>query len=336
PAACAACLPVDLGAGPGAALQCVYARAPLPATRYLVPSLELIQEVKRCYSRDGAWLDLGESTRPSAGHTWSIRCFGPLEIRHEDRLVAREAFVRQKALTLLRVLLLQGGKPIGREALCELLWPGVDLQVGSNRLHGVLHALRQVLEKSPPWQHVCLHGDGYCFRNGPSFRVDLFEFERSHAEGRRALQSADPVRAMQCFERACEWYQGELFEDEPYAEWCWSDREQCRERYLYMLKTVAELSLTQGDLEKSEGFYRRALQVGPLREDLHQGLMVCLWRQGRRTEALRQYDECARLVRQELDADPLPDTQRLVQALRKALPESNGGSQQGFSAPLRV
>ncbi|MCE7868841.1 GAF domain-containing protein [bacterium CPR1] len=303
--------------------QCLYTRSPQPMTRFLVPSLEIVQEIRRNWSTRPCCCsepDPRQPEQPKVVPEWSIRCFGPLEIRRRGRLIPREAFTRQKAITLLRLLLLQAGRPIGREALCEIFWPGASLQAGTNRLHGILHSLRQVLEAGPPWQHICHEGDGYCFRSSPGIFVDLLEFERQFREGKKALMGQEPMRALPHFEQACEVYRGDLFEDEPYAEWCWSEREQCRERFHSMLKAMAEICLERGELDRSEGHYRRALGADPLREDLHRGLILCLWRQGRRSEAFRQYDECARLVRQELDADPLPDTQQLLRAIRSADP----------------
>jgi DNA-binding SARP family transcriptional activator len=71
-----------------------------------------------------------------------------------------------------------------------------------------------------------------------------------------------------------------------------------------------------GDLERGIEQYRRALRVDPLRKELHQKLSECLWRAGRRDEALRQYRVCRDLLRHELGIGPLPETERLVERVR--------------------
>ncbi|MBM3465250.1 MAG: hypothetical protein FJX76_24415 [Armatimonadetes bacterium] len=120
---------------------------------------------------------------------------------------------------------------------------------------------------------------------------------------------------MHCYESADALYRGDLFADDPLAEWCWAERESLREDHLRLLTSLARLWSRQADRERGIACFRRVLRADPLREEAHQGLMEALWRQGRRSEALHQFDECARLLRTELDVDVLPETRRLRDAL---------------------
>ena len=68
---------------------------------------------------------------------------------------------------------------------------------------------------------------------------------------------------------------------------------------------------------------RRGLLADPLREDLHQVLIRALITLGRRPEALAQYDVCVRLLRDELAAEPLPETRRLAHLAAATVPENH-------------
>ncbi|MBI2958098.1 MAG: response regulator receiver protein, partial [Chloroflexi bacterium] len=49
----------------------------------------------------------------------------------------------------------------------------------------------------------------------------------------------------------------------------------------------------------------------------HRQLMSCLWAAGRRDEALRQFQECRRILARELDIEPLAETQALYAKINK-------------------
>ena len=64
----------------------------------------------------------------------------------DGRPVPLSRFRRFKALTLLKFLVANRGRPMPRESLMELLWPEGDPARTSGNLRVVLHALRRALE----------------------------------------------------------------------------------------------------------------------------------------------------------------------------------------------
>ena len=129
----------------------------------------------------------------------------------------------------------------------------------------------------------------------------------------REGRSSDAIAHL---ENAVALYRGDLFEDDPYADWCGLERMELQNRFLGMLMRQAELSLACGEAETGVACLRRGLLTDPFREDLHQALIQMLADLGRRKEALEQYRECERILREELGTDPLPATRRLERLLR--------------------
>ncbi len=243
-----------------------------------------------------------------------IRCFGRFQIFSDGVLLRPSNFPRRKALTALKILITRMGKPIPKDALIESLWPEGDPEAGGNRLYGVIHALRRGLESQrsaggPPF--ILTDGDSYCFNMQAPHRLDVDEFLKGVKRGEGLEARGDVGPALQAYRAAAHLYTGDFLEEERYSDWCSSEREHLRERYLALLKRIALLLAEKGDMENCVNYYRRALLADNLREETHRELMRCLWRVGRRDEALRQYRVCRGLLADELGVDPLEETEDL-------------------------
>lgn len=248
-----------------------------------------------------------------------IHCLGSFELYRQGRLVTPQLFKRRKALTLLKILLLHAGHSVPRDTLVEALWPEIDPQKGASRLYVVVHALREVLEPDSAGTDLPLivtEGDGYLFALDARCWLDLCEFQAAIRRGQQAEAIGEHKAALAAYAAGAHLYRGDLLEDEPFAEWCWLEREHLRETYLSVLQRLAGLARDAGELSRAIDVYRRALQVDSLREETHRRLIACLWAAGRRDEALRQYELLRILLRRELDAEPLPETEDLIRRIR--------------------
>ena len=248
-----------------------------------------------------------------------IRCFGSFELYLRGELIIPEMFHRRGALTLLKILLLQEGHQISRDALVEFLWPEADPEAGTNRLYVLVHALRQIVEPSEHGQHwnfICSDGDRYYFNSDGSCWLDVKEFHGYIDLGERLERVGDIEAAMDAYEAAVSLYRGDLLEEELAAEWCWEEREHLREICLVALSKLATYYVEHDFADRSIDCYRHALRIDSMREENHRGLMRALWAARRRDEALRQYDVCREILLRELEVSPLPETNKLYLLIR--------------------
>ena len=88
------------------------------------------------------------SSRPLGEPRWQIRLLG--SVAASDGVQHLERFPSRAVAALLARLALAPDRVHPREELVELLWPGVALDVGRNRLRQVLSTLKSMLE--PPGQ----------------------------------------------------------------------------------------------------------------------------------------------------------------------------------------
>lgn len=337
---CRVCLPLHVP-GLDGALRLSYASdPPSPPTRYL-SALEVMTHEAAVHLRGmpqarpsprasmPAEMEPARQAppvKPPSGHyRLDFHCFGRLHVERDGQAIDVRNFRRHSSLTLLKLLLIAAGNPVPKETICELLWPGAEASAGANRLHGVVHALRQALEpraKERQWLYICGRGDYYYFNLGSPHSVDFIDFKQLATRGRALEQSGHAADALRALEEAARLYRGDLFEDDPNPEWFSGERESLREMQVDVLTTLARLHARQPDQERAVAALRSALKLRPGREDIHQSLMRWLASWGRRKEALLQFDECAQVLREQLDADPLPETVRMrdeiVSSLRPA------------------
>ncbi|MBI2862459.1 MAG: GAF domain-containing protein [Chloroflexi bacterium] len=250
-----------------------------------------------------------------------IRCFGSFELYRDGSLITPDMVHRRKAIALLKILLTYDGRPVTKDTLIELLWPEVKPEAGAGRLYVLVHELRRLVE--PPrhegkWVFIQNEGDRYHFNTKASCRVDVREFKALVNLGQRAKAKGDIEAAIYAYEAAAEIYRGDFLEDEPFADWCWEQREHLREVCLDALRRLAAIYAKSGEWEQSVRYLRSALRIDKLREEVHRELMRSLWAAGRHDEALRQYEVCKELLLRELDVAPLSETDQLLERIRNS------------------
>lgn len=249
----------------------------------------------------------------------AIRCFGSMELSIEGMPVPAAAIHRKRVTTLLGILLTNHDRPLSRDTLIEMLWPGAGPGARTRQFHVLIHELRKLLEpqgRLGNGLYVHSDGDRYAFSTQAPSWIDTLEFCTLLERARTADASGKERAAIVAYEAAVELYRGDYLQDEPFAEWCEPAREQLREACTGALQRLSILWGYQARWDKSIGWSRRALLVDPLREEVHRTLMYALWASGRRDEAVRQFATCAHLLRERLDLTPLPETELLLRRIR--------------------
>lgn len=280
------------------------------------------REIQRRDAKAGAARETATvQVRPSApAPHLEIRCLGDFELRRQGVLVTREMLHRRKALTLIKILLAHDGRRLPKEALVEWLWPEGPPGVRAQQLYVLVHESRRLVEPEGAggkWVFIRNDGDRYYFNGRSSCYVDVREFLAALQTAREAEARGAAAAAVAAYEQAADLYTGDFMADEPFAEWCWQQREYLRENALDGLQRLAALLGKVGRWDRSVKFLRRALFIDQLREEVHRDLMFALWAAGRRDEAARQYKICAEVLKTELDVEPLPDTTALFQRIQQ-------------------
>jgi predicted ATPase/DNA-binding SARP family transcriptional activator len=204
-----------------------------------------------------------------------------------------------------------------REALMELLWPGMPPDSARTNLRQNLYYLRQGVPGTSP-------SDGgkaipFLLSDRQTVAVNLeypLEFDVRRFVDLLAGPQEEWVEAVAL-------YRGDFLTDfyladaNPFEEWAAARRAAFRRQVLDALELLTDSFVTQGRMSDGERYARQQLAIDPLRETAYRQLMKVLYWSGRRVEALQLYLECTRLLEAELDTGPSEATRALAEAVRK-------------------
>lgn len=234
-----------------------------------------------------------------------IGVLGPLSIESDDRRLGK---VPRKARALLAYLAAQGGRPVSRERLADLLWPYQGSDQARHSLRNCLLELRKALGQSAG-RHLAAEFSSCRLQDADS---DIDRFERlARSQNRAELQIA------------AELYRGEFLADfvldsEPFQEWLAAERDRTLDLVCGILQRLTAQQDAAGDHEAAIQSARRLAALDPLSELGQRALIRAYARAGRRPEALRQYRNCAEILKRELGVAPDAETQALANEIARA------------------
>ncbi|PWH15910.1 MAG: hypothetical protein DDG60_04810 [Anaerolineae bacterium] len=224
---------------------------------------------------------------------------------------------RRKALALL-IYLAVNGMDYTREALATLLWPDQDT-------HHVLAYLRRTL-----WEINQTFGPGWIRAErdlvglSPDAReaiwIDVNHFRLLISQSRPRNDQPETIFLL---EEAISLYQDDflsgfyLKDASLYEEWMTSQAETLRHDYLFALETLARNYAKRGDLPKAIEKAAQWAKRDPLNETAHSFLMGLYAQNGQMSDALRQYQEYARVLALEMQMDPSPEMRAMLETIKK-------------------
>jgi DNA-binding SARP family transcriptional activator len=152
-------------------------------------------------------------------------------------------------------------------------------------------------------------------------RTDVAAFEE-------ALATADEARTAQLAAASAAW-RGEFLEGLAlrgtcaFEEWQQLERERLHTLLIGALEELGNTRWREGRLDEALAYTRRLLAAEPWHEGAHRAVMLLLLQQGRRGEALAQYDVCRAILATELAAEPAPETAAIYQRIVAEAPASH-------------
>jgi TolB-like protein/Tfp pilus assembly protein PilF len=214
----------------------------------------------------------------------------------------------RKNQALLAYLAVAPGEPRSRDKLIALLWSDRGEQQARASLRQALVELRRALDGLEPAPLVA-DRDAISL-DADAIEVDVATFERAIAEG-----TPDAVG------RAVELYRGDLLDgfatiDPAFEEWLRDERTRLNERAREAFSGLLDHQVSIGETEAAIATARRLLALDPLQEPVHRALMRLYAGKGDRALAIRQYQACGDVLKEELGLDPDAETEQLAADIR--------------------
>jgi DNA-binding SARP family transcriptional activator len=201
------------------------------------------------------------------------------------------AALRLRPLALLALVACAGLRGITRDKVMAYLWPDSDAAHARNCLKQTLFALRRDLHLDP-----FLHNAAMLWLDPQSISVDCREF----------LQAVE----QRAFRTAVELYRGPFldgFHLGGHAEFerqVEEERARLARRYELSLQALATSAEAANDHAAAVEWWQRLAEHDPFSSRNALGLMKALVAIGNRASALRHAELHARLLREELNAEP--------------------------------
>jgi DNA-binding SARP family transcriptional activator len=238
----------------------------------------------------------GETRTPPAASPdrASLSLLNAFELRCDGRLVN----LPRSAQRLLAFLALHE-YPLQRVYVAGTLWIDASDERAGASLRSSLWRLNRpghlVVEATST--HLCLAGD---------VAVDL---RRALGIAHRLLDGSADAADLEVGEEAL---RGELLPDW-YDEWLLFERERFRQVSLHALEALADRLVYAGEAARALEAALSAVRSEPLRESAHRVLIRVHLAEGNRSEALRQYELCRRLLRDRLGVEPSSQLDQLLE-----------------------
>ena len=260
--------------------------------------------------------------------TLEVSTLGRFEIRRNQEQLTSGNWNRRKVVELFKLLLSVEQHRLHREQVQEILWPMSSLEQAANSFGKTLYLLRRALEPDLPSgkgsssSYIQLEHDTLLLIP-ESLKIDADIFESSSRQlqaqmrSRKGKESENNIQILlEEFDAVLDFYQGDYLPEDLYEDWTQRRRDRLRRVHSWLLENGAELALMIGNGVRASEYLLELLVGNPADEQTHRQLMLVYARMGRRSEALNQYVLLRRILKEELRATPLPETNELYRQIQ--------------------
>lgn len=261
--------------------------------------------------------------------------FGPPKIEVDSVPIKLN---RHKAMALLAYLAITP-QHHSRNTLATLLWPNQN----QSRARAALRRVLVTLNKSGIGQWLIINRDTISLQENAEAWIDTRRFHQLLTATLTAQSEANNVGKLciALLTEAVGLYTGDFLagftlRDSPeFDEWQLAQTESLRYDLGSALARLVRCYSEQADYESAIGYAQRWLNIDPLYELAHRQLMQLYAWNNQQTAALRQFRECAQILKRELGVEPSTETTNLYQRIRQGgLPQPEPPNSGPLSAPL--
>jgi predicted ATPase/DNA-binding SARP family transcriptional activator len=231
-----------------------------------------------------------------------IQLLGDFQLSHSEQPAT--GLDAPRLQSLLAYLLLHRNAPQPRRHLAFRLWPDSTEAQARTNLRKALHVLRRTLPGADRFLDAGPHT--LQWRPDAPFRLDVLEFERAASEARTAAALQDALSL----------YRGDLLPG-CYDDWIAPERERLQNLFVETTERLLGLLEEEHDTRTAIHYTQRLLRHDPLREETYQRLMRLYARSGDRAGAMRIFQACATVLKQELGVEVSSATREVFEQVMK-------------------
>ena len=226
---------------------------------------------------------------------------------------------RRKATALLVYLAVTGVRQ-RREILATFFWPDSDQARAYAYLRNTLWEINRTLGEG--W--LLADRDSVGINPAADIYLDLQDFGALMALVTPDMHPGDEdcQKCADVLEEATRLYRGDfisgfgLHDSPAFDDWQFFQSEEVRQALMDGLVRLIHMHVANNNLELALEYARRWSNLDPINEEAHRELMYIYAWTGQRNAAIRQYQECQKFLKQELNIEPKSATTELFERIQ--------------------
>lgn len=266
--------------------------------------------------------ELPQACRHIGGTLATARVYltGRVELEVGDRLISQRDWPGRQGRLAFVYLAANRAGPLTRNDLTDVLWPDQAPRDPEGALSAVLSKLRSTLRRAglaPQQAGLDVHAGVFSLRLPSDTIVDLETATMAIDEAEGALRAGDLPRAWGHANVVVNIARRPFLPDHE-APWIETHRAALRALRCRGLQCLAAASAAGGEAPLAVSYVGEMLTLEPFRETAFQALMRLHAAAGNRAEALRVFERCRTLLRDELGTSPSPQTEAVFLEILRA------------------
>jgi DNA-binding SARP family transcriptional activator len=242
-----------------------------------------------------------------------LRTLGQFAIWIDDQPLTSLRQATRKPLEVLKALIGLGPTNVSLATLSAALWPELDGADAHNACHVAIHRLRKILGD----ESAIRINQGMVTLNEGDTWVDVEVFRRLAGRIRAALAARVSQSELErLVEQLRDAYPGHFLPEEE-RSWVVSVREQLRARFVHAALDLSAALQRAGAADAAIALNRHGIELDPLTESFHRGLIIGLIGLGRKAEALDAFGHCRVVLMAGLRVEPSAEIHALQERIRR-------------------
>ena len=233
-----------------------------------------------------------------------VQMLGVFSVKYGDKPLSLGRNTATKAMKLLQILLYRLGNGIAREELIECLYGREEISDASNNLRVTVHRLKKLLIDAglPEYDYIAIKKGIYKWESPMEVSVDALDMvsliEKANLE-------SDEEKRIELMKEACHMYGGDFLSNMSGEEWVIVEALRYKNLYSDALRIVCQWKIEHGEYKSALELCTPACEMYPF--DEWQTVKIdCYIAMHKYKDALREYEETARMLVEELGISPTP------------------------------
>lgn len=223
-----------------------------------------------------------------------------------------------KSIAIITYIWMDSNKKISRKKMAQLLWEASDDNAARYNLRYNIWAINKFFRNLSNGENLLV-----CEKNHLTFdqrftiKADIEIFENIKIN---KIQNFGEKLLIEAKTK----YKGNFMESfylkncNEFNDWLFFERDNFQKKYVIILETLKNYYINNNKFEKATLILKEMIKLNPYDELIYVELINVLLKKGNRAEALKQYNRCANVLREELNITMMPSTKKVIEVIKNA------------------